>query len=220
VERLAALAERYELAPALRRALGVAAVVAVLVGAGATAYVVVGEHLHSGGGIASAFTGGVGAKKAAGVNERLTSLNSNQRSTYWKVAWQEWKRRPFTGTGAGTFYLTWLEHRPNYSGVRQVHNVYLEQGTETGVFAFAALTGFAALLSLHLARASLRASGERRILLPALTGAVGVYLLHSALEWHWYIPPSTIFFFLLAGIAAKYASKELWDTEKYDRRAP
>jgi O-antigen ligase len=169
---------------------------------------VLDEQLESGG-IKSAFTGGLGAKKNKDVNERLTSLSSNSRSAYWSVAWEEWKEHPLTGTGAGTFHYTWLENRPGDSSVRQVHNVYLEQGTETGVFAFLALSGFAALLGLYLTWTTWRkASGDRRLLLAGLTAAVGLYLLHSALEWHWYIPPSTLFFFILAGVAIRFASME------------
>src|SRR3982750_3563834 len=70
---------------------------------------------------------------------------SNSRANYWQVAWDEWKEHPLTGTGAGTFMYTWLENRPGFGGVKQVHNVYLEQGTETGIGAFLALTSFAAL---------------------------------------------------------------------------
>lgn len=210
----AVLVERYALTQMVRRTLGVAAIAVVVIGTGTLGYVVLAEQIGSGG-IMSAFTQGVGGKKeGTGVNERLTSLSSNQRSAYWSVAWEEWTEHPFTGTGAGTFLYTWLENRPNYSGVKQVHNVYLEQGTETGVFAFLALSGFAGLLGFQLARASFRASGERRILLAALSGAVAVYLFHSAFEWHWYIPPSTIFFFVIAGVALKLALKEDWEDEK------
>ena len=215
----AALKERYELAPTARRVLGTVVVVGVLVGAGALAYVVIDERLESGG-IMSAVTEGMGKKNNVDLNERLTSLSSNSRFIYWSVAWEEWKEHPFTGTGAGTFMYTWLEDRPNSSGVKQVHNVYLEQGTETGVFAFLALAGFVLLLSLYLIRAALKASGERRLLLAALTAAVGAYLLSSALEWHWYIPPSTLFFFILAGVALKLSSKTEWDTEKNGRGGP
>jgi len=37
-----------------------------------------------------------------------------------------------------------------------------------------------------------------------------VYLLSSAFEWHWYIPPSTLLFFFLAGVAVKVASRTDW----------
>ncbi len=205
----AALVERYELVPTLRRVLGATAIVVVVLGTGTLAYATFSDQLRSG--VTSAFTEGVGARNNQGVNERLTSLSSNNRSDYWSVAWEEWKEHPLLGTGAGTFHYTWMENRTDFSGVRQVHNVYLEQGTETGVFAFLALAGFALLLAYRLIRACFRASGERRILLAALTAASGVYLIHSALEWHWYVPPSTLFFFVVAGIAAKLASREDWD---------
>ena len=202
------LVERYELAPALRRSLGVAAAVAVLVGAGALGFVVYGGQQGSDELV------GVFSRKVEDtddVRDRLTSLSSNSRSTYWRVAWEEWKEHPLTGTGAGTFQYTWLEDRPRFGGVKQVHNVYLEQGTETGIVAFLALGGFAALLVGYAAWATWRTRsdefGERRVLLAGLTAAATVYLVSSALEWHWYIPPSTIYFFILAGVTVRLAAR-------------
>ncbi len=197
----AVLVERYELAPSLHRLLGVAAVV-VLVGAGTLGFVVIGEK-GSSDEIMQAFTRKV--EDMDDARDRLTSLSSS-RTNYWRVAWDEWKEYPLTGTGAGTFMYTWLENRPGFGGVKQVHNVYLEQGTETGIVAFLALTGFAALLVGYAAWSAWRATGERKVLLAGLTGAVVVYLLSSALEWHWYIPPSTIYFFILAGVTVKLAA--------------
>lgn len=216
----AALAERYELTPNLRRALGVAAIVVVLVGGGLGAYWFSNQQAEPGEPFTNFTKGGSKIEGNADVSERLTSVSANSRNEYWSVAWEEWKEHPLTGTGAGTFVYTWLENRPNFSGVRQVHNVYLEQGTETGVVAFLALAGFAAVLGLYLAWATWKASGERRLLLSGLTAAVGIYLVHSGLEWHWYIPPSTIFFFILAAVALKLAFREDWgDAEKNDPSA-
>ncbi len=203
----ATLKERYELLPGTRRTLGMAAVALVLVGVGFVGYTVVSQQLQKGELVGTFATG---IEKTERANDRLTSLSSNSRSKYWSVAWEEWKEHPLTGTGAGTFHYTWMENRPGSSGVRQVHNVYLEQGTETGAGAFVALVGFAGLLSFYAALGTWRATGERRLLLSGLTAAVAVYLVHSALEWHWYIPPSTLFFFALAGVTLKYAEKTGW----------
>jgi O-Antigen ligase len=197
------LVERYELTPSLHRRLGVAAVVGVLVGVVALGFVAI-ENQGGASGVLQAFT--TKLEDPQDVRAKLTSLSSNSRTIYWRVAWDEWKEHPLTGTGAGTFMYTWLENRPGFGGVKQVHNVYLEQGTETGIVAFLALTGFAALLVVYAARAAWRAGGERKVLLAGLTGALVAYLLSSALEWHWYIPPSTIYFFILAGAAAKLAA--------------
>jgi hypothetical protein len=200
----AVLVERYELTPNLHRLLGVAAVVAILVGVGTLGVMVLGGQRGSDE-ILQAFTRKV--ENTQDVRGRLTSLSTNDRSNYWRVAWDEWKKYPLTGTGAGTFMYTWLENRPGFSGVKQVHNVYLEQGTETGIFAFLALAGFAVLLVGYAARAAWRMEdGEQKVLLAGLTGALVVYLVSSALEWHWYIPPSTTYFFILAGVTAKLAA--------------
>ncbi|QIN80253.1 hypothetical protein GBA65_18965 [Rubrobacter marinus] len=209
----ATLKENYELLPGTRRALGAAAVAIVVVGVGVVGYTVVSQQLQKGG-IAGTFATGIEETERA--NDRLTSLSSNSRSKYWSVAWEEWKQHPLTGTGAGTFHYTWLENRPGFSGVRQVHNVYLEQGTETGVVAFAALVGFAGVLGLYAARGTWRATGDRRLLLSGLTAAAAVYLVHSVLEWHWYVPPSTLFFFALAAVALKYAA----DAKRWEDSGP
>jgi O-antigen ligase len=115
---------------------------------------------------------------------------------------------PLTGTGAGTFQYTWLEDRPNLEGVKQVHNLYLEQGTETGVFAFLALLGFVAVFwgTLGGPRGA-RPLGEHRLLLAGLVSTLVIYLASSVFEWHWYMPASTLFFFILAAVAAKAASR-------------
>ena len=200
----AVLLGRYELPPAVRRALGAASIAVVLLGAGALGLLVIEGQKSSDGGL-SALSRKL-AEPGENVSGGLTSLSSDVRFNYWKVAWDEWKKYPLTGTGAGTFQYTWQKNRPDFSGVRQVHNTYLEQGTETGVFAFLALAGFAVVLVAHLIRSSLYAAGERKILLASLTAGVVDYLISSAFEWHWYIVPSTLFFFIMAGIATRYAS--------------
>ncbi|CAN5726225.1 hypothetical protein BH20ACT11_BH20ACT11_16410 [soil metagenome] len=196
------VAMRRGLQSGARRALGALAVVGVVALVGVGGFAALGAVSDS---------GGEGA--TSGVQERLTSLDS-LRYTYWKVGLEAWREQPLTGTGAGTFEYTWLQERPIDTGVKQIHNLYLEQGTETGIFAFAAMLGFALVLPLYIGTAALRMPGGgpgepesgRRTLLAGLAAAIVVYLFSSVLEWHWYIPASTLIFFILAGVAVKYAS--------------
>lgn len=210
----AVFAERYELVPGVRKTLGVIVLAVVLLVGGTGVYLASDQLL------AGDFSEAVTERMEEGErsDERLTSLSSNSRSKYWQVAWQEWKQSPLLGTGAGTFQFTWLEDRPGFGGVKQVHNVYLEQGTETGVFAFLALTGFAVLLVAYTARETWRSEplGNRRILLSGLTSALVLYLFSSALEWHWYIPASTLIFFILTAIAVKLSARKDWTLEDGD----
>jgi len=198
------LVKRYELTPGLHRALGVASLGVVVVAGGVVGYALVGQQVREQE-IYEAFTGSLDGSSDAG---RLDNLSVGNREDYWAVAWQEWKQHPLTGTGAGTFLYTWLQDRPTDTSVRQVHNLYLEQGTETGVFAFAAIVGFTLLLAGYVVRGAWRASGEGRGLLAALGAAVVAYLFSSIFEWHWYIPASTLLFFILAGVAVRLAQKE------------
>ncbi len=148
------------------------------------------------------------------IGERLTSLSIGFREEYWKVGWSSWKQNPLTGTGAGTFQFTWLKERTSDTGVKQIHNLYLEQGTETGVVAFAALLGFVGVLLVYTIRATLKAAEERRVLLAGLVSALLVYLISSVIEWHWYIPASTLYFFILVAVAVKLAASPDWLTTK------
>jgi O-Antigen ligase len=201
------LANRYELTPFARRVLGalVVGVTVLVIGAGAFAAV------NGYGGIGKTYESLVNnPNQTEDMGQRLASLDLGFRDDYWRVGWEAWKEHPLTGTGAGTFKYTWLQNRPNTQGVQQVHNLYLEQGTETGVFAFLALAGFVVTFVGYLARAAWRSRGERRLLLAGFMSALGVYLVSSFLEWHWYIPGSTLFFFFLAGITVKFACSEEW----------
>jgi hypothetical protein len=208
------VAHRYELMPLGRRALGALALGGAVLAIGAGAFVLVGQY----GGTARTYEMLVSnPSQTENVGQRLTSLSIGNRAEYWPLAWQEWKERPLTGTGAGTFQYVWLENRPDTKGAKQVHNLYLEQGTETGVFALLALLGFVVTLVGYSARATWRSQGgERRILLAGLVSALVVYLVSSFIEWHWYIPGSTLIFFLLAAITAKFASREDWSAPGAD----
>ncbi len=205
----AVLANHYELASSTRRWLGTFVVAGVVLAAASGALVVVDAY----GGPGRAYAAFLGdSNERANVGERLGSLDISSRGAYWRVAWQAWKERPLTGTGAGTFQYTWLKDRPGFKGVKQVHNVYLEQGTETGLFAFLALLGFVAILLGYTGRAAWRSGreGERRLLLAGLLSTLVIYLVSSAFEWHWYLPASTLFFFILAAVAVKFASRDDW----------
>lgn len=209
------LANRYELMPLGRRALGALVLGSLLLVACAGAYVVVNHY----GGVAKTYSTLVAKPdNTKDVNKRLASASIGFRQDYWEVAWKAWKEHPLTGTGAGTFQYTWLKDRPINTGVKQVHNLYLEQGTETGIFAFLAIVGFAVVLVGYTARAvwRSRAQGDRPVLLAGLGAAMVVYLVSSAFEWHWYIPASTLFFFFLAALTAKFAAKPEWSDSKVE----
>ncbi len=201
------LVNRYELGGLGRRVIKGLVVFGVVLAVGGSTFAVVDGY----GGIGQVYeTLASNPTHPENLTQRFASLSLGFREDYWKVGWEAWEEHPLTGTGAGTFQFTWLEKRPGTESVKQVHNLYLEQATETGVFALVALIGFAVALVGYSARATLRSHGERRLLLAGLVSAVVIYLVSSFIEWHWYVPGSTLIFFFLAGITAKFASRDDW----------
>ena len=193
------LVSRYELTHVARRLL----VAAVSIGA-AVAAAAFAALLATGGGAAREIFSNPDQQGSAA--QRLLSLGVGFRADYWRAGWEAWLENPLTGTGAGTFQYTWLEARTGVQGVKQVHNLYLEQLTETGIFAFLALLAFVTVLLAYIVRAAWRRRlEEERLLLSGLVAAVAVYLLSSVVEWHWYLPAATLFFFVLAASSVRLA---------------
>ena len=204
------LANRYELMPWGRRVIGALALFGVVLAVSVGGFAMMNRY----GGIGQTFETLVSnPDQTQNATQRFASLSLGYREQYWRVGWEAWKEHPLTGTGAGTFQYTWLKNRPSTQGVKQVHNLYLEQGTETGVFAFVALVGFVVTLIGYSARATWRSQGgERRLLLAGLVSALVIYFVSSFLEWHWYIPGTTLILFFLAAITVKFASRDDWGT--------
>lgn len=121
---------------------------------------------------------------------RPPSLTTSHRSEYWRAALAEAREHPLLGSGAGTFYLSWREHRSSKLGVRDAHSLYVETLSELGP---GGLTLVLALAVLPLAVA-VRRRGD-----PLVVAAGASYLVfaaHAAIDWDWEMPVVT-----LAGLA-------------------
>jgi peptidoglycan/LPS O-acetylase OafA/YrhL len=75
--------------------------------------------------------------------------------------------------------------------------------SDTGIFAFLAFAAFSVGVLALAASNALRKGRSRRSqsLIAGSTAAVTVYLISSSVDWHWYIPASTLPFFALAAVA-------------------
>lgn len=125
-------------------------------------------------------------------SERLTSVSSNNRWTWWKEAWTAFETEPVLGTGAASFATVHQILRQDGLTVTEPHSVPLQFLSETGVVGgvlacaagLAALVGCAAAVRRADAGERRRPSPERA---PALALAVGVlaYAAHSLVDFDW-----------------------------------
>jgi hypothetical protein len=132
------------------------------------------------------------------ARERLTAVGNNGRIGHWEEAIDAFERDPVTGTGAGTYELTWAEHRSSDFTVRDGHSLYLETLSEVGLVGFVLLM---AALGGILAALAMRSGGHDKALWAALFAAGSVWALHAAQDWVWEVPAVTAWLFAAGGIA-------------------
>jgi O-antigen ligase len=121
-----------------------------------------------------------------GLRAHLFSLSGHERSTYWRVALDEYRDHRALGSGAGTFDLYWTRDRPLGVGARDAHSLYVETLAELGPVGLVLLLG--ALAAPFFAVGAAR----RHPLVPALAGAYAAFLVHAAADWDWELPTVTL----------------------------
>jgi O-antigen ligase len=94
--------------------------------------------------------------------------------------------RPLLGSGAGSFFLDWREHRTIDLDVRDAHSLYVEALTELGPLGL--------LLVLALVAVPLVVAVRRRgdPVAAIAAGAFAVFAAHAGIDWDWEMPVVTL----------------------------
>jgi O-antigen ligase len=138
--------------------------------------------------------------------QRLTLVSAATRITLWKIAWENFREHPLTGTGGNTYQLIFEQNRPaNFpQSTKYAHSVWLSLLSDTGIFSFVAFAAFSVgclCLAFYNAFSTTRTT-RSRALLAGSAAALTAYLASSTIDWNWYISASTLPFFALAAVAA------------------
>lgn len=131
------------------------------------------------------------------------SLGSG-RYDFYRVALDEFRRRPFTGVGGDNFAADYLLDRRTPEAPRHPHSLAFRLLGQlglvgTGLFvAFLGLMGAAAVTAARRARSP----AESAIVMGALGGSV-FFLFHALADWLWAFPGLGVLAFGLAGLAVR-----------------
>jgi O-antigen ligase len=121
------------------------------------------------------------------------------RFDYWKAAGQTFADHPVFGSGPGTFYLEYMKRKaPESEVTRLCHNDYLEQGCDSGAAGFLTYGGWVVLLMVLGWNVLHRSKTLNPILFSVWLGLLG-FFLHSAVDFHLYIPGLAWTAFFLGG---------------------
>ncbi len=113
------------------------------------------------------------------LNGRLFDLSSNGRVALWRLGWQDAKRHPLLGSGAGTYASEWFRNRPLELDATNAHELYLETLAELGPLGLALL-----LVALGAPLVAARRA-RRHPLAAGATAAYVAFLVHVAVDWDW-----------------------------------
>jgi hypothetical protein len=201
---------RVRIGPAVQRSFAVAIAVLIVVG-GSLALARYGGPVHL---VKKAYS----SFKAppphvnGNLNRRLLSFSGNGRAQLWRLAWDDAKRHPLLGAGAGTYERYFLTHQPTDVGlVRDAHSLYLETLAEDGPLGLGLL-----IVMLLTPLATLRQT-RRHPLVPAAVGAYVAYLVHTGVDWDWELPAVTLAG-LLCGIAILLVARTSSDSRPLSTR--
>ena len=131
---------------------------------------------------------------------RPPASSSSYRVEYWRAAIDEAAEHPLLGSGAGSYWLSWREHRTVDLGVRDAHSLYVETLSELGPVGLVLVVSLVAVPLL----ATLRRRGDPT---SALAGAAfAVFAVHAGLDWDWEMPVVTLTALGCAGVALARSS--------------
>ncbi|MEX0817896.1 MAG: O-antigen ligase family protein [Gaiellales bacterium] len=136
----------------------------------------------------------------ASVQEHLLSGSGNGRWQLWEAAYDEFKRHPLEGRGAGTYEATWSEHGTLPLFVRDAHSLYFEILAELGLVGLLLLVGALVAGSAAAVSRMLKTSGDDRSALAALSAVVTAFAFEAAVDWMWELTAAAVVAFAALGL--------------------
>jgi hypothetical protein len=110
---------------------------------------------------------------------RQLSTGSNNRSTWWREAWEAFEGQPLIGIGAGGFEYVHRLLRNSRIDVTEPHNLLLQFAAETGLIGVAL---FAGAMGAGLVALWRRRDDPTEL---ALALSLPTYLFHGLLDYDW-----------------------------------
>lgn len=144
----------------------------------------------------------------------LGRTGMTQRFYYWETAGAIWQTSPLAGRGAGAFEALYPQFRVAGSNeTKHAHSWLMEYAASLGalgLLVFGLLVGAAALLVDRLGEHLARRDDRRHFLLLAgFGGGLGAMLFHGLIEYNFTFRESSQLFFLVIGLVAGWADREL-----------
>jgi O-antigen ligase len=130
---------------------------------------------------------------------RLSSSSGENRYQFWSSAVREYRSKPLTGTGSGTFQFWWTRDADIRAVVHDTHSLYLQTLGELGIVGLLILAAF---LLVGLVGGAMRTAArpDRSFGAAAVAGALA-FCVTASVDWMWQIPVLAVALLLLLAAA-------------------
>ncbi|HEY0278592.1 MAG TPA: O-antigen ligase family protein [Solirubrobacterales bacterium] len=151
----------------------------------------------------------------SGSEARFGANVGSNRNDFWRVSVDQAERTPILGVGAGSFAITYLQHRRSPETPRDPHSVEMLFLDELGFPGLAMFVIFVGAVIWGATRARRAGPGAALAVAGAVTGVV-YWTMHASYDWLWNYPIVTGLMAFLAGVAvtsgvrAAVARRERW----------
>jgi len=136
----------------------------------------------------------------SGQEARFGANVGSNRNDFWRVSLDQVVKTPILGAGAGSFPLTYMQHRRSPETPRDPHSVEMLFLDELGIPGFAMFVCFVFAVLAGAVRSRRAGPACAMAVAGAVTGVV-YWTMHASYDWLWSYPIVTGLMAFLAGIA-------------------
>jgi hypothetical protein len=138
---------------------------------------------------------------AAAPGETRLGSTGGQRYDLWRVAWNEFRARPLTGVGEGSYAAGYYRERRTNRNLSTPHSLIAGALAETGLVGLLALLAIPFAGGVALVRAWPAAGAPARRTASALAAAAAVLFGQATVDWLWLLPGLTGLGLVCLGLA-------------------
>ena len=143
-----------------------------------------------------------GAQPDADEGARFTQTLGSNRYDFWRVAWNNFERRPVAGVGADNFVHDYLRERRSDEEPLHPHSLVLRTLSQTGLVGTLLLAAAIACAFAAGVRALERRRGVASAACAGGLTAFAYFVVHGSVDWFWELPALGGLAFAFLGIAA------------------
>jgi len=147
-------------------------------------------------------------ESAADPGETRLGSVGGQRYDLWRVAVEEFRRRPLAGVGEGNYVFGYYRERETDRNLSVPHSLPFRLLSETGLLGLGLFATFLVAIGIAIARAARAAADPDRRLIAGLAAASAAVLAQASADWLWLIPGVMGLAFLALGLAARPETAE------------